>query len=92
MIGVQPMLGRQIREDEDAPGGPRVVLLSHGVWQRRYAGDPSIIGRAITVNGNAAHRHRRDAAEVPVSRARAALDSADADRVRRPAHRPQPRT
>jgi predicted permease len=52
MIGVQPMLGRQIREEEDTPGGPPVVLLSHGVWQRRYAEDPSVIGRIITVNGN----------------------------------------
>src|SRR5471032_1009657 len=52
MIGVQPILGRQIREEEDKPGGPRVVLLSHGVWQRRYASDPLVIGRTITVNGN----------------------------------------
>ena len=52
MIGIQPILGRQIRPEEDTPGGPRVVLLSHGVWQRRYAGDPSVIGRTITVNGN----------------------------------------
>jgi putative ABC transport system permease protein len=52
MLGIQPVLGRQIRADEDTPGGPRVVLLSHGVWQRRYAADPSVIGRNITVNGN----------------------------------------
>ena len=52
MIGVQPILGRQIRPEEDVPGGPRVLLLSHGVWQRRYASDPSVIGRTITVNGN----------------------------------------
>jgi putative ABC transport system permease protein len=52
MLGIQPILGRQIRPEEDTPGGPRVVLLSHGVWQRRYASDPSVIGRAITVNGN----------------------------------------
>jgi hypothetical protein len=52
MLGIQPILGRQIRADEDAPGGPRVVLLSHGVWQRRYAADPSIVGRTIIVNGN----------------------------------------
>jgi putative ABC transport system permease protein len=52
MLGIQPILGRQIRPEEDTPGGPRVVLLSHGVWQRRYAADPSIIGRSITVNGN----------------------------------------
>ena len=52
MIGIQPILGRQIRQDEDTPGGPRVVLISHAVWQRRYAADPSVIGRTITVNGN----------------------------------------
>jgi len=52
MIGVQPILGRQIREEEDTPGGPRVLLLSHGVWQRRYAGNPSVVGQVITVNGN----------------------------------------
>jgi len=51
MLGIQPILGRQIRADEDTPGGPRVVLLSHGVWQRRYAANPSVIGRNITVNG-----------------------------------------
>jgi putative ABC transport system permease protein len=51
MLGIQPILGRQMRPEEDTPGGPRVVLLSHGVWQRRYAGDPSVIGRTITVNG-----------------------------------------
>ena len=53
MLGVQPILGRQFRPDEDTPGAPRVVLLSHGVWQRRYGGDKGIIGRTITVNGDA---------------------------------------
>jgi len=52
MLGVQPILGRQMRPEEDTPGGPRVLIMSHGVWQRRYAGDPSVIGRTITVNGN----------------------------------------
>ena len=52
MLGVQPILGRQMRAEDDRPGAPPVVILSHGVWQRRYAGDPSIIGRPITVNGN----------------------------------------
>ena len=51
MLGIQPILGRQIRPEEDAPGGPRVLMLSHGVWQRRYASDPSVIGRTIPVNG-----------------------------------------
>jgi putative ABC transport system permease protein len=51
MLGIQPMLGRHMRPEEDTPGGPRVIMLSHGVWQRRYASDASVIGRTITVNG-----------------------------------------
>src|SRR5206468_246644 len=50
-LGVQPILGRQFRAEEDRPGGSPVVMLSHGVWQRRYASDPSVVGRAINVNG-----------------------------------------
>jgi predicted permease len=52
MLGIQPVLGRQFRPEEDRPGGPRVVMLGYGVWQRRYASDPGIIGRTVTVNGN----------------------------------------
>src|SRR4051812_9643083 len=55
LLGIQPVIGRQIRADEDAPGGPAVVLLSYSLWQRRYAADPSIVGRPIIINGNA-HR------------------------------------
>src|SRR5688572_4066025 len=51
MLGIDPVLGRQFREDEDKPGAVPVVLLSHGVWQRRYASDPSIVGQTISVNG-----------------------------------------
>src|SRR5262249_1386108 len=51
MLGIQPILGRQFREDEDRPGAPPVVMLSYAVWQRRYAGDPAIVGRALVVNG-----------------------------------------
>jgi putative ABC transport system permease protein len=50
-LGIQPILGRQFRPEEDRAGGPPVVMLSHGVWQRRYAGDPSIVGRMINVSG-----------------------------------------
>jgi putative ABC transport system permease protein len=53
LLGIEPILGRQFREDEDQPGAPPVVLLSHGVWQRKFLGDPSIVGRVITVNGAA---------------------------------------
>jgi len=53
LLGIDPLIGRQFREDEDQPGAAPVVLLSHGVWQRKFLGDPSIVGRVITVNGAA---------------------------------------
>lgn len=52
MLGVEPVLGRQFRPEEDRPGGPRVVMLSHGLWQRRYASDPDVLGRSISIDGN----------------------------------------
>ncbi|HKV73277.1 MAG TPA: ABC transporter permease [Gemmatimonadales bacterium] len=48
--GVQPLLGRTFTADEDRPNGPRLVLLSEGLWRRRYGGDPAIIGRSIRIN------------------------------------------
>src|ERR687890_362422 len=43
--------GRTFAAGEDVPNGPRLVVLGHGLWQRRYAGDPGIIGRSIQING-----------------------------------------
>jgi putative ABC transport system permease protein len=48
--GVQPLLGRSFLPGEDAPGGPNVVLISYSLWQGRYLGDPSILGRQIRMN------------------------------------------
>ncbi len=54
MLGIEPMLGRQFRNDDAAPVGQEpVVLLSHGLWQRRYGADPSIVGTTIVVNDRA---------------------------------------
>jgi putative ABC transport system permease protein len=50
-IGMFPILGRDFREEEDTPGQNRVVVLSHGLWQRRFAGAPSIVGSSLTING-----------------------------------------
>src|SRR5690349_13273271 len=52
VLRVTPPLGRTFTEDEDRQG-VRVVVISHGLWQRRYGGDPSIVGRTITMNGGA---------------------------------------
>jgi putative ABC transport system permease protein len=51
MLGEHPVLGRDFTEEDDRPGAPPVVMLSDGLWRRRFAADPSIVGRSIIVNG-----------------------------------------
>jgi putative ABC transport system permease protein len=51
VLGVKPVLGRVFTREEDTPGAASVVLISHGLWQRRYGGDPNIIGREIELGG-----------------------------------------
>jgi len=48
--GVQPALGRVYSPDEEVPGRGQVALLSHALWQSRFAGDPGIVGRSIRLN------------------------------------------
>jgi putative ABC transport system permease protein len=51
MLGVQLLAkGRNFTAAEDRPGGDRVAIISHSLWQRRYGGDQEIIGKAITLN------------------------------------------
>jgi putative ABC transport system permease protein len=50
-LGVNPIIGRTFTAEEDMPQGPNVVVLGYGLWNRRYAADASIVGRAILVNG-----------------------------------------
>lgn len=49
-VGVQPLLGRWFSQADDTPGSPETVILSFGYWQRRFAGDRSIVGRTLTIN------------------------------------------
>ena len=51
-IGVQPAIGRDFIADEDVPGHNQVVILSHGLWQRRFGADSSIIGKPISIDDN----------------------------------------
>lgn len=51
LLGAPPVVGRDFRPDEDAVGSPPVVILSYELWQRAFAGDPSIVGRRITLDG-----------------------------------------
>jgi predicted permease len=51
LLGVAPILGRHFTfEDAAPPGAETTVLLTHGLWQRRFRGDASIVGRAVTIN------------------------------------------
>src|SRR5262249_30258702 len=49
LLGVAPTLGRAFTPEEDEPGGRKVVILGHGLWQRRFGGDPKIVGRTVTL-------------------------------------------
>jgi len=51
LLGVQPALGRTPVPEEERGGGARVVLLSHGLWRRRFAGDDTVLGRKVLLNG-----------------------------------------
>jgi predicted permease len=51
MMGAKPMLGRIFLPEEDLPGKPETVVLTYGFWQREFASDPHIVGRAITLDG-----------------------------------------
>ena len=50
MLRVSPILGRDFSAEDEQPGHEQVVILSHGLWQRHYGGDPSIIGKSILVD------------------------------------------
>ena len=51
VLRVKPVLGRVFTHDEDKPGAPQVIVLSHSLWQRRFGGDPNIIGREVNIGG-----------------------------------------
>jgi putative ABC transport system permease protein len=52
MLGAQPEQGRSFLPDEDTAGKNRVVMLSHGLWQRRFGSDREIVGKTIILNQN----------------------------------------
>lgn len=51
LLGVKPVLGRTFTPEEDRPGTNRVVLVSHGLWQRRFGGDPALVGKELLLDG-----------------------------------------
>ncbi|HSC28984.1 MAG TPA: ABC transporter permease [Vicinamibacterales bacterium] len=77
VFGVPPALGRWFSEAADQPGGPKVVVLTHGFWTRSLSRDPAILGRTLTLDGEAYEvigvmpehfAHRRAEIFVPLAR------------------------
>jgi len=50
LLGVRPALGRSFLVEEDQPGSNQVVVISHGLWRRRFGADPNIAGKTIALN------------------------------------------
>ncbi len=64
LLGVTPPIGRGFAPNEDAQSAGRVVVLSDGLWKRRFGADRRIVGKTIALDGNTLHRDRRRAAAV----------------------------
>ncbi len=77
VFGVQPAIGRWYTEEEDQPGGPKLVVLSHAFWKERFNADRAILGRKLIFDGEPhevigvmpeSFTHRRADAYVPLQR------------------------
>jgi len=51
VLRAKPLLGRLLGAEDEQPGRPRVVVISHGLWQRRFGADPGVVGRVIKLDG-----------------------------------------
>jgi putative ABC transport system permease protein len=52
VLGIEPALGRSFNEEEDRAGAEPVVILSNGLWRRRFGADPSLVGKTISLSGD----------------------------------------
>ena len=51
VLGIQPILGRNITPEDDVPDAPRVALLGYDLWQNRFGGDPTLVGTTLHLDG-----------------------------------------
>jgi len=49
LFGVRPAMGRTFSAEEDRPGGPRAAVIGNGLWKRRFAADPHLVGRPVVL-------------------------------------------
>lgn len=66
LLGINPVLGRAIREDEDRVGSAasQVAVIGEGVWKRRFGGDPGVLGKQLQLKPTALYGHRHRARMV----------------------------
>ena len=50
IVGLKPILGRDFTEAEDVPGGPKVALISEGLWKSRFGSSPKVLGQQLMVD------------------------------------------
>lgn len=50
VLGTRPIVGRLLVPEDDVAGAPRVMVISHGLWQRHFGGDPGVLGRTLTLH------------------------------------------
>jgi predicted permease len=50
-LGVDAAVGRTLEPEDDRPGSPNVVVMAHALWQRRFGGDPNLVGKSLDLNG-----------------------------------------
>jgi putative ABC transport system permease protein len=53
VLGINPVLGRNFRPEDDVPNAPRVAVINEDLWKRRFGAEPSVIGRSVTLGGEA---------------------------------------
>ena len=58
IVGLKPILGRDFTEAEDVPGGPKVALISEGLWKRRFGASKKVIGQQLDRRCRPARDHR----------------------------------
>src|SRR5919112_299075 len=51
VLRTKPLMGRLLESEDERPGGSNAVVISHGLWQRRFGGDPRVVGRTIRLDG-----------------------------------------
>ncbi len=86
VLGLRAVAGRLFAAEEDRAGAPAVAVLGHGLWQRRFAGDPAIVGREVVLDGTPhavvgvlqAHPRVRDDVYVPLALTAEELESTGA--------------